>query len=128
MLDEDSKEMGRGIIGFLINTFLVPIGLIIFILVGDMTLAMIFRWLPFTFGLILIGPSIYLVEVTGSRMYYLLGISAAVTGLLTSVLIDQGLLGFQYFMMGWSLVIFILGLVLFTRFIRTYPVIEAERD
>ena len=61
-------------------------------------------------------------------MYYLLGISAAVTGLLTSVLIDQGLLGFQYFMMGWSLVIFILGLVLFTRFIRTYPVIEAERD
>ena len=125
---DDSKEMGKGIIGFLFITFLVPIAFVISMIAADMTLAMIFRWLPFTFGSIMIGPSLYLVDVTGSRTYYLFGIPAAIIGLLTSLLVDQGLAGLQYFLMGWSIVIVLVGFVLFMRFIGRYPLVETEND
>ncbi len=125
---DDSEEMGKGIIGFLVITFLVPIAFVISIIGADMTLDMIFRWLPFVFGSIMIGPSLYLVDITGSRTYYLFGMPAAIIGLLTSLLVDQGLLGFQYFMMGWSIVIVLVGFALFLRFIRRYPLIEVESD
>ncbi len=125
---DDSEEMGKGFIGFLIITFLVPIAFVISIIAANMTLAMIFRWLPFTFGAIMIGPSLYLVDITGSRTYYLFGIPAAIIGLLTSLLVDQGLFGLQYFLMGWSIVIVIVGFVLFMRFIRKYPLVDIESD
>jgi hypothetical protein len=124
--DGSSREVGKGFIGFLAIVFLVPISIVAFLLGGNVTIAMLFRWLPFAFGVVMIGPSMFIVEVTGSRIYYLLGISTSITGYGISYLVDQGLLGLMIFMLLWGILISLAGLVIFIRFIRKYPILETE--
>ena len=124
--EEAPQEMGRGIIGFLFITFLVPISMVIIMLSIEITLSTLFQWLPFAFGVIMVGPSLYLVDATGSRIFYLFGIAASSTGFLISYLISQGILGFILYMLGWSIVTMIVGILLFLRFVSKYPVIETK--
>ncbi|MGY5859536.1 MAG: hypothetical protein RTU63_09210 [Candidatus Thorarchaeota archaeon] len=124
--EEDPTELSKGFLGFLFIVFLVPIALVIFLLGGNTTLAMLFQWLPFAFGFTMLGPSIYLVDLTGSRVYYLLGIATSITGFLFSLFIGPGLLGIVTYMLGWSLVTMLTGFILFIRFVRKYPILEME--
>jgi hypothetical protein len=124
--DEDPTNVGKGFFGFLFIVFLVPIALVIVLLGGNVTLAMLYQWLPFAFGFVILGPCIYLVDLTGSRKFYLLGIATSVTGFLVSLIVEQGLLGFVLYMLGWSLVIMLTGFISFFRFIRKYPILDLE--
>jgi hypothetical protein len=81
------------------------------------------------FGWIMFGPSIYLVESTGFRRYYLFGILATSLGFVFSVLSfnDIYLRLFVYFeVMGFS--ILVLGIARLLLFIKKYPVLEQEEE
>ncbi len=89
--------------------------------------------LPFSVGLLMLGPSDYLVEKSGTKIYWLFGIATSILGLVVTyltILIPpqspyEGLVGFSM-LLGVGL--FIIGVVTFLRFIRTNPVIAHQED
>lgn len=87
------------------------------------------RWIPMFFGIIMFGPSLYLVENAGLRRYYLFGIFATLLGFVFSAISFDDLYFriFGYFqVMGFCLLI--LGIFRFLLFIKKFPVIEQEED
>ena len=88
-----------------------------------------YSWVPFIFGLIMFGPSLFLVEKTGLRYYYLFGIVSSVLGLWFSILdfpdIKDGMF-LYFFTLGIS--ILLLGVVRYIWFVRNYPIIETAED
>ncbi|MHA1984138.1 MAG: hypothetical protein ACW967_07265 [Candidatus Hodarchaeales archaeon] len=87
------------------------------------------RWVPMLFGWIMFGPSLYLVESTGFRRYYLFGIFATSLGFVFSVLSFEDIYFrlFAYFeVMG--IVILVLGILRLILFIKKYPVLEQEEE
>ncbi|MHA1990001.1 MAG: hypothetical protein ACW981_00565 [Candidatus Hodarchaeales archaeon] len=83
------------------------------------------RFIPLLFGLIMFGPSVYLVENTGLRRYYLFVIFASTLGFAFSMISfdDLYLRIFLYFQT-MGLTLFILGIVILGLFIKKYPVLE----
>ncbi|MDF1538250.1 MAG: hypothetical protein P1Q69_05060 [Candidatus Thorarchaeota archaeon] len=90
---------------------------------------MAYRFMPLYFGLAMVIPSILFVRKTGNLIYSLLGILMGITGF-AFVVTDFGepRLGFVLYMLLWSSILTLVGLVLFVRFIKTYPVFELPED
>ncbi|MFW9996056.1 MAG: hypothetical protein ACFFD4_28710 [Candidatus Odinarchaeota archaeon] len=89
----------------------------------------LYRWIPLCFGLIMFGPSLYLVEKSGNRYYYLVGIFTSLLGLLMAVLAFPGEKDglYLYFIILGSLSL-ITGIARHILFIRKYPVIDMEEE
>ncbi|MHA1902649.1 MAG: hypothetical protein ACXADL_14195 [Candidatus Thorarchaeota archaeon] len=96
----------------------------------------IYNWitmLPFIFGMIMFGPSVYLIEKTGLRRYLIFGVTTSISGLLFSyyTLIFpplspyDGILAFCLILGAGFL---LLGLITFIRFIRNNPIIDLQED
>ena len=88
-----------------------------------------YSWVPFMFGLLMFGPSLFLVEKTGQRYYYIFGIFSSLLGLQISILdfpdIFDGMI-LYFFILG--LLVLILGVIKYIWFIRHYPIIDLEED
>ncbi|MHA1977008.1 MAG: hypothetical protein ACW98F_12205 [Candidatus Hodarchaeales archaeon] len=88
-----------------------------------------YSWVPFMFGLIMFGPSLFLVEKTGRQYYYLFGIFSSLLGLGISILdfsnIKDGM--FLYFFV-LGILALITGTIKYIWFIRKYPIIVPEED
>jgi hypothetical protein len=88
-----------------------------------------YSWVPFTFGLIMFGPSAFLVEKTGRRYYYVFWLFSSFLGFAISLLnfpdIWDGM--FLYFFM-LGILVMILGIMKYFWFIRNYPIIELEEE
>ncbi len=109
-------------------------GIVTFLLTDDVF--NLYNWvsmLPFLFGMIMFAPSAYLVEKSGSKKYWLLGLITSISGFiiayLTSVYpttdVYEGILAFCM-LMGISLIVG--GLVRFLYFLRTYPILDSQED
>lgn len=85
------------------------------------------KWIPMIFGIIMFGPSIFLVENTGYQRYYLFGILATLLGIMFSLMLFDNIyvrIGLYFQFMGLN--IGILGFVRLLFFVRKYPVLKEE--
>ncbi len=114
---------------FILVTVLVTFTMM-FIFEGEILDASLwYKWVPLLFGLIMFGPSLFLVEKTGQRRYYLFGLCSTIFGLLFSVLtfpdVKDGM--FLYFFV-LGIIIMFLGISRYIWFIRNYPVVHIEEE
>ena len=120
--------------GLLIASILVATAIAVQMLTND--LLNLYNWVlifPFTFGMLMFGPSTYLVAKTGSKKYWLFGIFTTIVGLSTailSVIYHPGdyYVGILYYCLFLGLIFGIGGLIKFLHFTRAYPVLEPQGD
>ncbi|MFX0181998.1 MAG: hypothetical protein ACFE95_02855 [Candidatus Hodarchaeota archaeon] len=113
------------ILGAILITFTT-----MFIVEGEIfDLELWYKWFPLLFGLIMFGPSLYLVEKTGNRYNYFFGIFCTLLGLIFSIIsIPDEIIGlFLYFIVLGTLILFF-GIIKHIRFIRKFPVITIEEE
>lgn len=113
------------ILGAVVITFIA-----MFIVEGEITnLQLWYKWIPLCFGLIMFGPSLFLVEKTGQQRYYLLGAFTTIIGFFFSILNfpDEKMGMFLYFFT-LGIIAIIIGIVRYNSFIRKYPIIEVEEE
>ncbi|MGY5865053.1 MAG: hypothetical protein RTV41_10655 [Candidatus Thorarchaeota archaeon] len=104
------------------------------ILTGDVF--NIYNWaklIPFAFGLLMFGPSVYLVEKSRSKIYWLFGAITSILGLIIAYLsllfptihYLDGALAF-FMLIGVALAIG--GLLKLAYFLRTYSILDSQED
>ena len=87
----------------------------------------LWRYSPIVFGVMMILPSFFLVEKTGDRRYYALGLLTVTTGLIVALLeFEFPRAGPVLYLRGWGVAIILVGLTTFIRFIRKYPIIDPD--
>ncbi|MFX0124779.1 MAG: hypothetical protein ACFFAE_14205 [Candidatus Hodarchaeota archaeon] len=131
---EDEKEgysVKRSLLEFLLfilGTVAITLTMMI-IIEGQFEFFLIHRWFPFLFGLIMFGPSLFLVDKTGQRHYYILGVFSTILGFFFSILDFPGeMTGLFLFFFTLGVLSIILGIIRYIWFIRTYPVIHMEEE
>ncbi len=133
-VDSESEDfsMKRSILEFslfILSAFIITI-IVMFVVEGDITNPQLwYKWVPLLFGLIMFGPSLFLVEKTGQRRYYILGVFATILGFIFSLIVfpDEKLGIFLYFF-SLGVISIIVGVIKYISFIRKYPVIETEEE
>ena len=116
--------------------FVIIIGsaTVVFVMTDD--ISNIYNWVtifPFTLGLIMLAPSLYLVEKTGLKSYWLFGFSTSIFGLLFSYFTilnppPSPYLGALVFSMLLGVGLMVVGIITFFRFIYSNPVIATQED
>ena len=83
-----------------------------------------YRFLPIYFGLVMFGPSLDIVDKTGQRKYYGLGMVSTILGLLIVMMNFQNAkFGFTIYLLLLGSISCIIGGITFVRFIKKYPII-----
>ena len=78
-------------------------------------------------GIVMIAASFSYVEKTGDRRYYAFGLLGMTTGLIFALLeFEPPMAGPVLYLLGWGVVIILVGLTTFIRFIRKYPIIDPD--
>ncbi len=78
-------------------------------------------------GMVMIPASFSLVEKTGDRRYFAFGLLGVTTGLIFALLeFEPPMAGIILYLLGWGVVIILVGLTTFIRFIRKYPIINPD--
>ena len=128
---EDYSIKKTILVFFLFLVIVISITLSIMFIVEEeiQDLSILYKWVPFGFGLIMFGPSLYLIDKTGQKSYYLLGFFSAVLGLIFSLVVfsDAKFGLFLYFIV-FGILILVLGILRFAWFVRIYPVIPIEEE
>ncbi len=123
--EEDPRSTAKGIIRFVVFVIVASFVVLILYFGPSFEVEIIYRALPVIFGIIMIGPSLWLVEKTGSRTYYLFGVLVALSGLGFALFdFNDRFLGFSLFLFLWAGILTVIGLIMFVRFISNYPIIE----
>ncbi|MHA1906631.1 MAG: hypothetical protein ACW98Y_05010 [Candidatus Thorarchaeota archaeon] len=118
----------------LITIAVVLTGVSTQLLIGD--IFNLYNWLtqiPITLGVIMFGPSIFLVEKTGSNKYWMFGIFSTVLGIVVSYLVIQYpathyLDSALAFCMILGTALAIGGLIKLAYFLRAYPILDSQED
>jgi hypothetical protein len=88
-----------------------------------------YSWVPLLFGLIMFGPSVFLVEKTGKKNYYSFVIFCSLLGLTISILDFPNVFdGVYLYFLVLGIFILLYGIIKYFRFIQTYPVIDIEEE
>lgn len=113
------------ILGAVVITFIA-----MFIVEGEITnLQLWYKWIPLCFGLIMFGPSLFLVEKTGQQRHYFLGVFTTIFGFFFSIIdFPDEKIGIFLFFFTLGIIAIIIGIVRYSRFIRKYPIIEVEEE
>ncbi len=83
-----------------------------------------YRFLPIVFGLIMFGPSLDLVDKTGQRIYYSIGMFSSILGLIIAWMnFQNGKLGLTIYLVLLGSISLIIGFITFVRFIKKYPIL-----
>ncbi|MHA1959861.1 MAG: hypothetical protein ACW99U_06500 [Candidatus Thorarchaeota archaeon] len=124
--EEEGSRTAAGIFGFIALSFVVTL-VAMFLVHGTISADLLYGWIPAWIGTIMIGPSLHVADITGSRFYYVFGFVAVATGYALSILgFDLGTFNVSIYLVGWGLFLVLVGLVTFWRFVRKYPILESE--
>jgi hypothetical protein len=118
-------------------TFLLLIGsallitfLVMWIMEADVSdIQLLVAYGSLFFGLVMFGPSLYLVENTGQNRYYLIGVISTVLGFLFATfkfLPRYDNLSLYFITLG--IIALLVGILRYILFIRKYPIIDAEGE
>ncbi|MHA2156248.1 MAG: hypothetical protein ACXABU_12960 [Candidatus Hodarchaeales archaeon] len=89
----------------------------------------IWKYLLITFGLIMFGPSIDLVQKTGQGQFYGIGILSTLLGIFIFFLdLPRQREGFILYLIILGIIFIGIGFFIFIRFIQTYPLIPDEEE
>ena len=78
-------------------------------------------------GMMMIAASFSFVERTGDRRYFAFGLLGMTTGLIFALLeFEPPMAGPVLYVLGWGVVITLVSLTTFIRFIRKYPIIDPD--
>jgi hypothetical protein len=130
--DQEDYSVKKSLLSFLL--LLVGTGVItvtvMFIVEGEiLNTSLWYKWVSFWFGQIMFGPSLFLVEKTGQKHYYLLGFLSTILGLLFSVLIfPDVMVGISLYFFSLGILALFFGITKHIWFIRNYPVIHFEEE
>jgi len=124
--DEPSRP-GMAVLLF-VMTNLVIVSLALVLIPSDSPIYdTLSRYSPIVFGVMMILPSLFLVEKTGDRRYFALGLLGVTTGFIVTLLeFEPPRAGPVLYLRGWGVAIILVGLTIFIRFIRKYPIIEPD--
>ncbi len=85
------------------------------------------KYLPVSLGVMMILYSFALVEKTGDCWYFAFGLLTVTTGLIFALLeFEPPRAGPVLYLLGWGVVITLVSLTTFIRFIRKYPIIDPD--
>ncbi|MHA2107890.1 MAG: hypothetical protein ACW99R_09325 [Candidatus Hodarchaeales archaeon] len=125
---EDLKKVFPGILLFTSGIIIVFLILLIIFANGDPEVIYDdenwYRFLPIVFGVIMFGPSLDLVDKTGQRIYYSIGMFSSILGLIIAwINFQNGKFGLTIYLVLLGSISLIIGLITFVRFIKKYPII-----
>jgi len=123
---EDSKDFGRGVLTYLAVVFVIYLALLwVF---GDITSFQSWRqWLPTLMGGFCSGGFFFAAGKSRLARHYALAIFCIAWGLVCSLPAEPfSTPGIQRWALGLGLVNLLTGVAVFVRFVRRYPVREAE--
>ena len=125
---QDAPSLPGMAVLFLVMTILVVVPIAWVLIPSDNPIYdTLWKYFPVAFGVMMILPSFFLVEKTGDRRYYALGLLTMTTGLIFTLLeFEAPRAGPILYLLGWGVAIILIGLTTFIRFIRKYPVIEPD--
>ena len=130
----DESDYRPKILLGLLFIVIVASGILFMLMTGDVTnYNNWFLMFPFILGMVLLAPSAYLVDRTGSKTYWGFGILTTILGLAVSVLTinfppDGPFDGLVAFSMLLGIGLLIAGFIKFAFFIHSNPVIENQED
>ena len=85
------------------------------------------KYMPVSLGVVMILRSFFLTEKTGDRRYFAFGLLTVTTGLIFTLLeFKPPRAGPVLYVFGWGVVITLVSLTTFIRFIRKYPIIDPD--
>ncbi|MFX1538427.1 MAG: hypothetical protein ACFFDI_29905 [Promethearchaeota archaeon] len=130
--EEEPVDVKRTILTFLLFVLgiIIVTGTAMLIIEGEIfNLDLWYKWIPFAFGLLMFGPSLFLVEKTGKWYYYLFGGFSTLLGFLIAILdFPDRFAGISLFCLVLGVISLVIGIIKYIRFIRKYPVIEMEGE
>jgi hypothetical protein len=126
--DEPPKVTAR-LVATLVLIIVIVATVIYSVGVGIIDQDLVYRWIPACFGLMMWFPSAYLEEKSGQTRYYLFGGVMTITGVAVALapIADPTFAGFLYFVC-WGLFFLVLGLVKYSLFVRTFPVVDMPEE
>lgn len=131
-IETDSYSVKKSVLEllFLLVGALTVTFLAMFIIEGTiLEISLWYKWIPLMFGLIMFGPSQYLVENTGRRVYYLFGVFNTIFGFSLSLITFPDIfLGMSLYFMTLGIIVLLYGVIKYIKFVRTYPVIDTGED
>lgn len=116
--------------------FFVIVSSAILVMLMTQDVANYYNWFimfPFILGTAMLAPSAYLVDRTGSKIYWGFGIATTILGLVISIItliypLDGPFEGLLAFSMLLGIGLLICGFIKFAYFRRTNPVIDIQED
>ncbi|MFX1283140.1 MAG: hypothetical protein ACFFB5_05770 [Promethearchaeota archaeon] len=129
--DKEGYSMKKSLLILLLlflASFVITLSMMI-IVEGEFDLSLIYKWIPFLFGLIMFGPSIFLVGKTNQQRYYFLGAFSTILGFFFAMLdFPDEMIGLYLYFFTLGVSAIILGVIRYIRFVRNYPVIHMEEE
>jgi len=125
---QDEPSPPVTVVLFFAMTMVVVVPLALVVILSDISFYdASWKYLPVSLGMIMIAASFSLVEKTGDRRYFAFGLLGMTTGLIFALLeFEPPMAGPVLYLLGWGVVIFLVGLTTFIRFIRKYPIIDSD--
>lgn len=127
--DYSVKQSFLVLVLFLLGTVLITFTVMSFVEGEILAAHLWYKWVPLMFGLIMFGPSLFLVEKTGQRQYYLFGVFATILGFMVSVhTFSDVKVGMLLYFFALGVLVLFFGISKYIWFIRNYPVIPIEEE
>jgi len=124
--DDDSKEMGYGILTF-VGAASVVFATLIYAGYGTISGNLIYQWMPTLMGMILFGGLQYNLSKTGDNTNYIYILAALGAGLAFSLKdFAEPKMGFQLYLLSMSGIFIVAGVVRFILFTQRHPLMEAS--
>jgi hypothetical protein len=113
---------------FSVMTIIVIVSGALVIIPSDLPIYdILWKYMPVSLGMVMIPAGFSLVEKTGDRRYFAFGLLGVTTGLIFALLeFEPPKAGPVLYLLGWGVVIILVGLTTFIRFIRKYPIIDPD--
>lgn len=125
---QDEPSQPLMVVLFSVLTISVGVSLALVIMPSDISFYdALWKYSPVSIGVVMILRSFFLVEKTGDRRYFAFGLLTVTTGPIFALLeFEPPRAGPVFYVLGWGVVIILVGLTTFIRFIRKYPIIDLD--